>query len=47
MLLRIEPTDPTTFVAAAGLISAIVFFASWMPARRAGGVDPAQVLRME
>jgi putative ABC transport system permease protein len=39
--------DPIAFVAALALMLAAMLLASWIPARHAGRVDPAQVLRQE
>jgi ABC-type antimicrobial peptide transport system permease subunit len=37
--------DPISFVAVLGILAAVVLFACYLPARRAGRVDPVQVLR--
>jgi putative ABC transport system permease protein len=45
LLYGVTPLDLSTFVlTAAGLLAATVL-ASWLPARRAARVDPANVLR--
>jgi len=47
LLFGVEPTHPLTFVVAAGLLSAVAFVASWVPARRAARIDPLNALRVE
>jgi len=47
LLFGVEPTHPLTFVVAAGLLSAVAFVASWLPARRAARIDPLNALRVE
>jgi len=47
MLVGVTATDPATFAATIGLFLAIAAVASWAPARRAAGVDPTTMLRME
>ena len=37
--------DGPTFVAVAALLALVALFASWLPARRAGRVDPVLALR--
>ena len=46
-LYGVEPGDPVTLAIASGLLIAIAALASWIPARRASRVDPAEVLRAE
>lgn len=43
----ISPTDPLVFVSITFLLSAIGFFACWLPARRAAHVAPTEALRTE
>jgi ABC-type transport system, involved in lipoprotein release, permease component len=45
MLISIKPNDPMTYVAIALLFVAIATVASWVPARRAAGLDPNAALR--
>jgi predicted permease len=47
MLVEVKPTDPTTFVSVALLFLFIAVVASWLPARRAAGLDPTEALRDE
>lgn len=47
LLHGVSPTDPTTFVAVAALVGFLAGAASWLPARRAARVDPAEALRVE
>lgn len=47
MLVEVKPTDPITFVSVAVLFLIIAFLASYLPARRASGLDPTTALRNE
>jgi putative ABC transport system permease protein len=47
MLVGVKPTDPITFVTMAVIFFVVAGIASWIPARRAAGVDPAIALRDE
>jgi putative ABC transport system permease protein len=47
MLVGVKATDPATFAAMAVLFFAIAAIASWLPARRAAGLDPTAALREE
>jgi putative ABC transport system permease protein len=47
MLVDVKPTDPVTFISVALLFFLIAFLASWLPARRASGLDPTTALRQE
>jgi putative ABC transport system permease protein len=47
LLFEVEPADPGTFLAGAGVLLGIVLIASYFPARRAAGADPVAVLRAE
>jgi len=47
MLVEVRPTDPVTFAAVAVLFLVIALMASWLPARRASGLDPTAALRQE
>jgi predicted permease len=47
MLVEVKPIDPVTFVAVAIVFLLIAILASWLPARRASGLDPTTALRSE
>jgi ABC-type antimicrobial peptide transport system permease subunit len=47
MLIGVKATDPATFAAMALLFLIVATFASWLPARRAAGLDPTSALRDE
>jgi predicted permease len=46
-LYGVAPGDPLTLAAASMVLIVIAALASWIPARRAARVDPAQVMRSE
>lgn len=47
VLVGVEPTAPTAYLAAAAVVGLVSLLAAWMPARRAAAVDPATSLRAE
>jgi predicted permease len=47
MLVDVSPADPATFAGAALFLGAIALLASWIPARRATRVEPADSLHCE
>ncbi len=47
MLYGLNPYDPATFAGSALLLLGVALAASWIPARRAAGVDPMRALRHE
>jgi putative ABC transport system permease protein len=47
LLFEVSAADPVTFAAVPLLVVVVAGLASWLPARRATRVDPAEVLRVE
>jgi predicted permease len=47
MLFGVKACDPATYAVAGALLSLVALGASWIPARRAAGVDPMRALRHE
>jgi ABC-type lipoprotein release transport system permease subunit len=47
LLFGISPLDPVTFLAVPLILGTAAALASYLPACRAAGVDPAETLRAE
>lgn len=47
LLFGVSAVDPLTFVAAAVAVTAVSLLASYLPARRAAGIDPIETIRAE
>ena len=47
LLFETAPLDPVVFLTVSALLAAICLLASWLPARRAAGIDPMTILRAE
>jgi predicted permease len=47
LLFGVEPVDPLTFAAVAAVLIGVAALASYLPARRASAVDPAEALAAE
>jgi predicted permease len=47
LLFEVSPSDPVTLAAVGAVLLGAALVASWVPARRAMGVSPAEVLRGE
>jgi ABC-type antimicrobial peptide transport system permease subunit len=47
LLFGVRPIDAPTYVAVVGVLAAVAAIASWLPARRASAVAPAEALAAE
>ena len=47
LLFNVSPADPMTYVLVSLVLVSIALLASYLPARRASGVDPTQALHFE
>jgi putative ABC transport system permease protein len=47
LLYEVSATDPATFAAVPLLLALVALLASWVPARRAAGVEPLEAIRYE
>jgi putative ABC transport system permease protein len=47
LLFGVQPVDAATYAAVVALLRGIAALASWLPARRASAVDPAEALTAE
>jgi ABC-type antimicrobial peptide transport system permease subunit len=47
LLFAITPVDPVTYLAVCAALTAAAALASYLPSRRAAGIDPAAALRIE
>ena len=47
LLVGTDPSDPAAWAGAAAVLALVGLAATWVPARRAAGIDPALVLRQE
>jgi ABC-type antimicrobial peptide transport system permease subunit len=45
LLFRVQPMDPTTWLAVVALIVGVIGGAAYLPARRAAKIDPMILLR--
>jgi predicted permease len=45
LLFGVSPVDPPTMIGAVAILAAVAAIASWIPARRASALDPAEALR--
>jgi ABC-type lipoprotein release transport system permease subunit len=46
-LFEVKPFDPLTYAIVAAMVLVVAMAASYLPARRAAGLDPLDALRQE
>ena len=47
LLYEVSPSDPVAFISMAVLLLVVALVASYLPARRAGRIDPGRALTAE
>ncbi len=47
LLYGVDPADPVTFGTVAGFLVVVALLATWLPARKAAGIDPVEAIRNE
>jgi ABC-type antimicrobial peptide transport system permease subunit len=47
LLRGVRPDDPVVFATITAVIAMVALASSWIPARRAAGIDPMKALRSE
>jgi len=47
LLVNVSPTDAVTYAGTALVLIVVALVASWLPARRAAGIDPVRALRLD